>query len=200
MVCGADLEKEKAHLFDCGSISPEATACKEESCLNVMQSTPFLLMLRTSAVCTIVVISATLQQEWWEKQEERLKTPSLWCVVRQEEGEAPARAVGLQGSPSSGCRQVAARQRSNSEATPRKIRSDKLFALSISRFINQSDSWGLRETRYQWAHFQLRGWQESYLGSWPRCGLSLCLCARLDSSRCPRWATQHCHARWGSQG
>lgn len=52
--------------------------------------------------------------------------------------------------------------------------SDELFALNISRFINQSDPWSLRETRYQKAHFQLQSWQKSYLGSWPRYSVTSC--------------------------
>lgn len=62
----------------------------------------------------------------------------------------------------------------NSRATPRKICSDKLFVLNISRFINQSDPWSLIETRYQKAQFQLQSWQKSYLGSWPRYSVTSC--------------------------
>lgn len=58
--------------------------------------------------------------------------------------------------------------------TPWKICSDKLFALNISRFINQSDPRSLIETRYQKAHFQLQSWQKPYLGSWPRCSVTRC--------------------------
>lgn len=68
MVCGANLEQKRKnnqnpHLFDCGAISPKATACKEESCLHVTQSAQLLLMSRTSAVYAIAVINATLQEE-----------------------------------------------------------------------------------------------------------------------------------------